>query len=293
MNRRKRRNLIIMLVAALICVISVVLVLRSCDFEKTDGTTDLETIESKGKIVVGMECAYAPYNWTTTTPNEHTVPIANNPGAYADGYDVVIAKAIADALGVELEIRAIEWGGLIAALESGEIDMIIAGMSPTEDRKLSIDFTDTYFDSELVMVVRKDGAYVNATSIQDFAGANITGQLSTFHYDVIDQINGVNKKPALEDFGALIMALDGNSIDGYVCEKPGAESAVAANSNFTYIKFAEGNGFVCDPAESSISIGIRKGSNLANAINEVLATLDSQKEAIMNAAIARQPVSEE
>ena len=239
-----------------------------------------------------MECAYAPYNWTTTTQGEHTVPISNNPGAYADGYDVVIAKKIADALGVDLEIKAIEWGGLIAALEAGEIDMIIAGMSPTEERKLSIDFSDTYFDSKLVMVVRKDGAYTGATSIQDFSGAKITGQLSTFHYDVIDQINGVNKGTALEDFSALIMALEGGSIDGYVCEKPGAESAVAANANFMYIEFANGQGFTCDPAESSISIGIRKGSNLAGEINSILASIHSQKEAIMNAAIARQPVTE-
>ncbi len=292
MNRRKKRNLIIAIVVVLVCVLSTVLLISTLNFEKADATSDLERIQEKGKIVVGMECAYAPYNWTTTTQSEHTVPISNNPGAYADGYDVVIAKAIAEALGVELEIRAIEWGGLIAALESGEIDLIIAGMSPTEERKLSIDFTDTYFDSKLVMVVRKDSAYTGATSIQDFAGAKITGQLSTFHYDVIDQINGVNKGTALEDFGALIMALNGGTIDGYVCEKPGAESAVAANSNFMYIEFAEGNGFVCDPAESSISIGIRKNSNLASEINKILEALNSQKEAIMNAAIARQPIEE-
>ena len=293
MNRRKRRNLIIIIVAALVCVVAAVFLLRSCNISKTDPASDLETIKEKGKIVVGMECAYAPYNWTTTTAGEHTVPISNNPGAYADGYDVVIAKAIADALDVELEIRAIEWGGLIPALESGEIDLIIAGMSPTDERKLSIDFTDTYFDSKLVMVVRKDGAYTGATSIQDFSGAKITGQLNTFHYGVIDQIGGVNKGTALENFGDLIMALDGKSIDGYVCEKPGAESAVAANTNFTYIEFADGKGFECDPAESSISVGLRKGSNLASEINNVLASLDAQKEAIMNAAIARQPVSEE
>ena len=287
-----KRNISLISLIAVICILLTTFALVSCTGNNTDAASDLETIKSKGKIVVGMECAYAPYNWTTSTAGEHTVPIANNPGAYADGYDVVIAKAIADALDVELEIRAIEWGGLIAALEAGEIDMIIAGMSPTEDRKLSIDFTDTYFDSKLVMVVRKDGAYTNATSIQDFAGANITGQLNTFHYGVIDQINGVNKGTALEDFGALIMALDGGSIDGYVCEKPGAVSAVAANSNFTYIEFADGNGFVCDPAESSISVGVRKGSNLTSEINTILAGLDSQKEAMMDAAIARQPITE-
>ena len=287
-----KRNISLISLIAVICILLTTFALVSCTGNNTDAASDLETIKSKGKIVVGMECAYAPYNWTTSTEGEHTVPIANNPGAYADGYDVVIAKAIADGLGVDLEIRAIEWGGLIAALEAGEIDMIIAGMSPTDDRKLSIDFTDTYFDSKLVMVVRKDGAYTNATSIHDFAGANITGQLNTFHYGVIDQINGVNKSTALEDFGALIMALDGGSIDGYVCEKPGAVSAVAANSSFTYIEFADGNGFVCDPAESSISVGVRKGSNLTSAINAILAGLDSQKEAMMDAAIARQPITE-
>lgn len=286
-----KRNITLISLLAVICMLFTTFALVSCG-GNTNAADDLVAVKEKGKIVVGMECAYAPYNWTTTVASEHTVPIANNAGAYADGYDVVIAQAIADALGVQLEIRAIEWGGLIAALESGEIDMIIAGMSPTEERKLSIDFTDTYFDSELVMVVRKDGAYTGATSIQDFAGATITGQLNTFHYGVISQINGVNKGTALEDFGALIMALDGGSIDGYVCEKPGAESAVAANPNFTYIEFADGNGFVCDPAESSISVGVRKGSTLTNEINKVLASLDSQKEAMMNAAIARQPVTE-
>lgn len=283
-----KRNVTLISLLAVICILFTTFTLASCT-PPADASSDLEAIKAKGKIVVGMECAYAPYNWTTTTPSAHTVPISNNPGAYADGYDVVIAKAIADGLGVQLEIKAIAWDGLIPALESGEIDMIIAGMSPTDERKLSIDFTDTYFDSNLVMVVRKDGAYTGATSIQDFSGANITGQLNTFHYAVIDQINGVNKTTALKDFTALIMALDGGDIDGYVCEKPGAISAVSSNSDFTFIEFADGNGFVCDPAESSISVGIRKGSNLTSEINKILSSLDSQKEAMMNAAIARQP----
>ena len=280
------------ILALVLALMMLALSLTSCG--GIDASEDHENVLKNGKIVVGMECAYAPYNWTTTTPSDTTVPIANNPGAYADGYDVQIAKYIAEKLGVELEIRAIEWGGLIAALEAGEIDMIIAGMSPTEERKLSIDFTDTYFDSELVMVVRKDGAYTDATSIQDFSGATITGQLNTFHYAVIDQINGVNKDTAREDFSALIMALEGGAIDGYVCEKPGAESAVAANPDtFVYIEFEDGNGFVCDPAESSISVGIRKGSSLGDTINGILRELSStDKETMMNAAIERQPVSE-
>ena len=279
------------ILALVLTVMMLALSLTSCG--GIDASEDHENVLKNGKIVVGMECAYAPYNWTTTTPSETTVPIANNPGAYADGYDVQIARYIAEKLGVELEIRAIEWGGLIAALEAGEIDMIIAGMSPTEERKLSIDFTKTYFDSELVMVVRADGNYTGATNIQDFSGATITGQLNTFHDTVIDQINGVNKDTAREDFSALIMALEGGAIDGYVCEKPGAESAVAANPNFVYIEFEDELGFVCDPAESSISVGIRKGSSLKDIVDHHIAQLTTeQKEAMMNAAIERQPVSE-
>lgn len=265
--------------------------LTSCS--SAAGEKDLENVKAAGKIVVGMECAYAPYNWTTSTPSDTTVPIANSRGSYADGYDVQIAKLIAKELGVELVIMAIEWDGLIPALENGEIDMIIAGMSPTDERKLSIDFSNTYFDSNLVMVVKKDGAYANADDIQDFSGAKITGQLNTFHYTVIDQINGVNKHTALQDFSALIQSLDSGAVDGYVCEKPGAISAVAANDSFAYVEFENGKGFTCDPAESSISVGVRLESSLTELINSAIAKLSTaDKEAMMDAAIARQPSAE-
>ena len=280
---------IVSLILAVVMLVAS-MALTSCG--GVDAAKDLENVKAAGKIVVGMECAYAPYNWAEPNATANTVKVSN--GSYADGFDVQIAKKIAEGLGVELEIMAIEWDGLIPALESGEIDMIIAGMSPTEERKLSIDFTDTYFDSNLVMVVQKNGAYANADSIQDFSGAKITGQLNTFHYEVIDQINGVNKQTALQDFSALIQSLDSGLIDGYVCEKPGAISAVAANPDFDYVEFSGENGFACDPAESSISVGLRKGSSLLSEINEILGTISKvDREAMMDAAIDRQPVSEE
>ncbi len=277
-------------ILAVLLVLVTVFSFAACS--KVDASKDLENVKAKGKIIVGMECDYAPYNWAQPTANEYTVK--NTSGLYADGYDIQIAKKIAAALGVELEIQAIEWDGLLPALESGQIDMIIAGMSPTEKRKLSVDFSDTYFDSNLVMVVKKDGAYADATKISDFSSAKITGQINTFHYDVIDQITGVNKQNALETFAALIQSLSSGAIDGYVCEKPGAVSAVAANPEFTFVEFAAGNGFVCDPADSSISVGIRKNSSLTVEINKILATITAQeREALMDAAIARQPVNED
>lgn len=256
------------------------------------GAKDLEKVQEKGTIVVGMECAYAPYNWAQTTANEYTVAIQNN--MYADGYDVQVAKKIAEHLGVTLVIQPLEWDGLIPALNANSIDLVIAGMSPTAERKESIDFSDTYYDSNLVMVIRADGNYTNATKISDFADAKITGQLNTFHYSVIDQIAGVQKQTALPDFAALTSSLKSGTIDGYVCEKPGAISAVTAYSEFKYIEFAEGNGFKCNPEDASISVGLRKGSTLTEKVNEALAKISkAEREKMMENAIARQPVSAE
>ncbi|MDY2842311.1 MAG: transporter substrate-binding domain-containing protein [Candidatus Borkfalkiaceae bacterium] len=260
----------------------------------SSGEKDLENVKAAGKIVVGMECAYAPYNWMQTSENDFTVKVDNN--SFADGYDVQIAKKIAEELGVSLYIKPIEWDGLIPALNSEDIDLVIAGMSPTSERKKSIDFSDIYYESNLVMVVRKsaDSKYTGATKISDFSGAKITGQLNTFHYDVIDQISGVAKQPALADFGALTTALKAGTIDGYVCERPGAISAVTAYpDDFMMIEFSEGNGFTCDPEESSISVGMRKNSSLCDIVNNALAKISNeQRVAMMDAAISRQPVSD-
>ena len=240
---------------------------------------------------VGMECNYAPYNWTQTEASENAIPLAG--GGYADGYDVRIAKRVADYLGMDLEIVKTEWDGLIMSVMSGAIDCIIAGMSPTQERMLTIDFTDSYYDSDLVIVVKKDGAYANATSLEDFAGAKITGQLNTFHYTVIDQIPDVQLQPAMDTFPTMIVALNAGAIDGYISERPGAESAVATNPELSYVIFDEGKGFETDPADTSIAVGVAKNSELTARINEALASISKEERLqIMEDALAAQPSAE-
>ena len=113
---------------------------------------------TNGVLRVGMECAYEPYNWTDTEGTSlGAVPISGEgkDGLYANGYDVQIAQYVANKLGMKLEIYAIEWDSLLPALESGTIDAIVAGMSPTAERAQQIDFTNTYNESNLVVIIRK------------------------------------------------------------------------------------------------------------------------------------------
>ncbi|MGI6192457.1 MAG: transporter substrate-binding domain-containing protein [Christensenellales bacterium] len=247
----------------------------------------------KPVLRVGMECNYAPFNWTQMDESNGAVPISS--GGYAGGYDVEIAKLLADALDRELVIVKTEWEGLIPALNSGKIDVVIAGMSPTAERAESVDFSEPYYESELVIVVRKDGPYASATSLADFAGAKITAQLSTFHYTVIDQITGVNKQTAMETFPAMIVALKSGKIDGYISERPGAVSAMAANPELTFVEFAEGKGFETSKEDVAISVAVKKGSSeLLASINEALKNISREdREAMMNAAVENQPVNEE
>ena len=270
------------------------LALTACDNGTKGNDASTESKEPEKQVLrVGMECDYAPFNWTQTEKNDRTVAIKG--GGYADGYDVQIARKIADGLDMELQIVKLDWASLEGpALNAGQIDLVVAGMSPLADRKETIDFSDYYYSSDLVIVVRKDGAFANAKELSDFGGAKITGQLGTFHYTVIDQIEGVSKQTAMETFPDMVVALSSGKIDGYISERPGALSAVASNSDLTFVAFDEGKGFTYNTDQSSISVGLKKGSDLTAKVNEVLATIsDKERAQMMDDAIANQPLSEE
>lgn len=110
-----------------------------------------------GTLKVAMECAYAPYNWTQQTDANGAVAISSegSAGLYANGYDVQIAKYIANALGMKLEIYAEKWESLVSGVQAGTYDAIIAGMSPTSERAEQIDFTLPYYVSNLVVIYKK------------------------------------------------------------------------------------------------------------------------------------------
>ena len=279
----KRRIFVLIAVS-----LSVLLLLTACG-QKADQAGDAAG-EAKEVFRVGLEAGYPPFNWTQMDDSNGAVKI-DNAAEYAGGYDVEIAKRIAESLGKELVIVKTEWEGLIPALNSGKIDAIIAGMSPTAERMETIDFSDHYYTSDLVIVVKKGGPYDGATSIQDFKGATITAQLNTFHYTVIDQIEGVQKQTAMDNFPAMRVALESGIIDGYISERPEGISAEAANSNFKMIEFTDG--FQTSPEDTAIAVGLKKGSELREKINEALAKIsEEQRKELMDNAILNQPAAE-
>ena len=243
---------------------------------------------AEGQFRVGMECDYPPFNWTQVDENENTVPIDGGMG-YAGGYDVEIAKRVAEGLGKELVVVKVEWDGLIQKLNAGQIDAVIAGMSPTAERKITVDFTDAYYNSDLVIVVRKDSAFAEAKTLEDFSGAKITGQLNTFHYTVIDQIPGVQKMPAMDTFPTMTVALTSGAIDGYISERPGAVSACAANNDLAFVT----PGFVASEEDTSIAVAIKQGQpELIAEINGILAGIDTDaRNQLMDNAVLNQPIS--
>ncbi|MGV3145640.1 ABC transporter substrate-binding protein/permease [Streptococcus parasuis] len=239
---------------------------------------------------VGMEAAYAPFNWTQEDDSNGAVPIEGT-NQFANGYDVQVAKKIAESMNKELLVVKTKWEGLVPALTSGKIDMIIAGMSPTEERKKEIAFSDSYYTSIPTLVVRSDSQFADATSLSDFAGAKITAQQGVYLYDLIDQIEGADKQTAMGDFSQIRQALEAGVIDAYVSERPEGRTAEAANKAFKMVELTDG--FETNAEDVTIAVGMRKDDTRITQVNEVLAAFsESDQIALMDNMIENQPVEE-
>jgi ABC-type amino acid transport substrate-binding protein len=247
------------------------------------------TEESTNELVVGLECNYAPFNWTTSEATDTAVEI-DGVNAYCDGYDVMVASAIADELEMDLVIRKIEWDGLIPALLSNEIDVIIAGMSPTPERAETVLFTDEYYRSEQVLVVQSGGDYASAASLDDFNGAAVIAQMGTLQDGLIDQITGVNHMNALGDYPSLVASLTSGVSDALVAELPVAQSIVSSNEGLTIVQLGV-NGFTVEDSDVSVSVAVRQEeTDLQAAINSVLDNLTTEeRNTLMSDALTSQP----
>lgn len=271
----------------LLGMMAAMLVLAGCSSKTETPTVTEETTNQREVLVVGMECNYAPFNWSQTEQTEYSQPISSVD--YCDGYDVVIATKIAEQLDMDLQIKAISWDGLIPALNNGEIGLIIAGMTQTPERAEAVNFTTPYYESQMVMIVRSsDTALVGATSIQDFTGKKVLGQINTLYDDIIEQIEGVNHMTPLANYPRMVLSLQQGEVDALTAELPVAQGVVAANQDLAIVQFADGKGF---EADTTVSIAVAKNNN--DLLQRVQAALDtiSQEERVqlMQDATLRQP----
>ncbi len=245
-------------------------------------------------LTVAMECAYAPYNWTQNDDSNGAVPISGS-SDYANGYDVMMAKKMAEALGMELEIVRSDWDSLVPAVISGTVDCVIAGQSITSERMESVDFTTPYYYASVVTLVKADGPYADAAGVADLAGSTCTSQLNTIWYDnCLPQIENANILPAQETAPAMLVALDTGACDVVVTDMPTAMAACVAYPSFKLLDFT-GTEDDYEVSEEDVNIGIsvRKGNTqLLDALNEALAGLTQDDfTAMMDEAISIQPLS--
>ena len=242
---------------------------------------------------VGMECNYAPYNWTTTEKTDTSQQITSVD--YCDGYDVMMAEKLAEKTNKQVKIVKLDWDNLILSLQNNQIDAIIAGLTDTEEREQEVAFTTPYYVSTEVIIVEKDSDLANATSLEDFSGKKVIGQLNTLYDTIIDQIPNVQHQPGAETFPAAIQALQSGAVDAVTSELPVAKGVVEANPDLTYITFEDGKGFTGADKDASVSVAVRKDDkDLLDSLQSALDTIsDDEREQMMETAVKNQPASQD
>ena len=278
---------------ALLCVLILALGAAAASAEAIPGLED-------GVLTVAMECAYAPYNWAQPNDANGAVPIKDKDGLYANGYDVMMAKAICEANGWQLEVIQSDWDSLVPGIQTGAFDAVIAGQSMTSARAEQVDFAGPYFYATIVCLTKAGSAYANAQGLADLKGGSCTAQIATIWYDTcLPQIKGANVMPAAETAPAMLMALETGMVDFVCTDMPTAQGAVAAYPDMVILDFSGSDGdfqFTEEERAENVNIGISmmKGNSLLReAIDSVLSTMTADDfNAMMAYAIEIQPLSE-
>lgn len=279
-----KRNILIVAIILILIIIACIVFFRG------------NTNEPQRKVLrVGMECAYAPYNWSQTDDSNGAVAIKDS-NSYAYGYDVMMAKIIAERLNCDLEIYQIDWDGLPLALQSNRIDCVIAGQSITSERLQTVDFSTPYYYASIVTLTNNSGQYANATGVSDLRGATCTSQINTCWYDTcLPQIQNANILPAMDTAPNMLVALNANTVNLVVTDMPTAMAALQVYPNMKLLDFTNtSDNFNVSEEEINIGISVRKGNTeLLDKINSVLRDYNEEDfKNMMNDAIRVQPLAE-
>lgn len=228
----------------------------------TEETPTLDAIRERGQLILGTESTYPPFEFI----------VIENGASVGVGFDVSLAQAIADKLGVELVTSEMAFDSLIPAVQAGTVD-IAASITPTEERKQAVDFSDNYYDTTNVFVVRK-GEEGNFTSKESFDGKTIGAQMGTAQNTLVVEEMTNAQSLLLPKTTTLIQELNTGNIDAICLEKPVADIYVAAYPDDLAVCSYE-----VPVEEGGVAIPVAKGQeDLLNFINEVIAEMKANGE---------------
>lgn len=228
----------------------------------TEETPTLDAIRERGQLILGTESTYPPFEFI----------VIENGASVGVGFDVSLAQAIADKLGVELVTSEMAFDSLIPAVQAGTVD-IAASITPTEERKQAVDFSDNYYDTTNVFVVRK-GEEGNFTSKESFDGKTIGAQMGTAQNTLVVEDMTNAQSLLLPKTTTLIQELNTGNIDAICLEKPVADIYVAAYPDDLAVCSYE-----VPVEEGGVAIPVAKGQeDLLNFINEVIAEMKTNGE---------------
>ena len=237
-----------------------------------EASTLLEQINAKGKLVVGTEAQYAPYEFKDLDAN-------------FVGCDMWLAQQIADSLGVELEIVDMSFAGIIPAVQSGQVDLGIAAFTNTPERAEEIDFSDLYETSAQLLIVKTGNADTYSTK-EALAGQKVGAQKGTIQSQLIQSALPDSELFELEKYPALALEVQNGNIAGLVVDQAVGESLVANSNGELEVSNFE---FSAEEASFGKSVVIAKGNeDLVAAVNEVVnkVTSDGSYQAAYDEAVA-------
>lgn len=232
---------------------------ESADSAATAGSSALQEIKDSGKLVIGTCADYPPYEWHLIKDGKDEII----------GFDIDIAQAIADELGVELEIKDMDFDGLIPALSTGKIDMIIAGMNPTDERKQSVDFTDIYYTQKDALVIKSEDAE-NIQSENDLKKASLATQKATIQETYLLENFPDAALQSVPKWNTAILSLVTGKVDTVLMVETVAKQYVEQNEGLEIAGFDVAS----TPNESAIAVA-KDNKDFLDAVNDIL---DEMKE---------------
>lgn len=218
----------------------------------------LADIKAAGELVVGTSADYPPYEFHTEIDGKDTIV----------GFDISIAQAFADELGVELKLVDMAFESLLISLQNGDFDLVMAGLTPDEKRAKTVDFTDVFFHNKQIVIIRAEDADKYVTT-EDMAGTTLGVQAGTVQETIAADLTDENKVVKLKKFPELIMELKTGKIDGVCTNTMVASAYVSAHPDL----LCQDIGIVWD--NTGFAGAIQKGDNgeFMAFLNETIAKL--------------------